>query len=143
MAAGLLFCAYYFFAQRTHEESDVKLANPFELGPAIQFGILYAVILVVAKAAQFYFQDTGVYLASVLAGLTDVDAITLSTANLAEAGRIDTDLGWRAIVLATLSNLGFKALLAGVLGGGALLARLLPLFGASAAAGAAVLALWP
>ncbi|MFC2036916.1 MgtC/SapB family protein, partial [Chloroflexota bacterium] len=85
MGAGLVFCVYYFFAHRSHEESDVKLSNPFELGPAIKFGILYAVVLLVAKVAQYYFHDAGVYVASVVAGLTDVDAITLSMAELAGA----------------------------------------------------------
>ncbi len=85
MAAGLVFCAYYYLSQRTDEGSDVALANPFELGPAIKFGILYAVILVVAKAARFYFQDAGLYAAAVVAGLADVDAITLSMAELAGA----------------------------------------------------------
>ena len=78
-----------------------------------------------------------------ISGLTDVDAITLSTANLVEAGRLDAGPGWRAIVLASLSNLAFKGGLAGVLGGTALLRPLAPLFGCSMAAGVAVLLLWP
>lgn len=105
MAAGLLFCAIYFLAQRTTTESDVRLSNPFELGPAIKFGLLYAVILLVAKVAQFYFHDTGVYLASLVAGVTDVDAITLSMAQL--AGRQDgiaLPTAARAVVLAVISN---------------------------------------
>jgi uncharacterized membrane protein (DUF4010 family) len=105
MAAGLVFCAYYYLAQRTAEESDVKLANPFELGPAIKFGLLYAAILMIAKAAQFYFQDAGVYAASAVAGLTDVDAITLSMAQLSGAqGSVSVSTAGRAVMLAAVSN---------------------------------------
>ncbi|MGD8624564.1 MAG: DUF4010 domain-containing protein [Anaerolineae bacterium] len=105
MAAGLVFCVYYYLAQRTAEESEVKLANPFELGPAIKFGLLYAVILVIAKAAQFYFQDAGVYAASAVAGLTDVDAITLSMAELSGAqGSVSLPTAGRAVMLAAIAN---------------------------------------
>jgi uncharacterized membrane protein (DUF4010 family) len=105
MIVGLAFCAYYYLVQRTRQESDVELSNPFELGPAIRFGILYAVILLVAKVAQYYFQDAGVYLASALSGLADVDAITLSMAELAGAeGGIALPIAPRAIVLAATAN---------------------------------------
>jgi uncharacterized membrane protein (DUF4010 family) len=105
MAAGLVFCGIYYFAQRTDEGSDVELSNPFELGTAIKFGILYAVILIVAKAAQYYFQDAGVYVASAIAGLTDVDAITLSMAELSGTpGGIALPTAARAVVLAVIAN---------------------------------------
>lgn len=105
MAAGLVFCGIYYFVQRTDEGSDVRLSNPFELGTAIKFGILYAVILIMAKAAQYYFQDAGVYVASAIAGLTDVDAITLSMAELGGApGGIALPTAARAVVLAVIAN---------------------------------------
>jgi len=105
MAGGLILCAYYYFAQRTAGESDVKLSNPFELGPAIKFGILYAVILVVAKAAQYYFQEAGLYAAAIAAGATDVDAITLSMAELAGTeGGVAVPTAARAVVLAAIAN---------------------------------------
>ena len=105
MLAGLVCCAYYYLAQHTDESSDVRIANPFELGPAIKFGALYALILVVAKAAQFYFQDTGLYVAAIVAGLADVDAITLSMADLAGSeGGVAVPSAARAVILAVLSN---------------------------------------
>ena len=60
-------------------------ANPFELGQAIRFGLLFGVVTFVAKAAQVYLGDAGLYLAGALAGLTDVDAIALSMAQLAQS----------------------------------------------------------
>ena len=127
MAAGLAFCVFYYFAQRTDEAADMKLSNPFELGPAIKFGILYAIILVVAKAAQFYFQEAGLYAAAVVAGLADVDAITLSMAELAGAeGGVTTSTAARAVVLAAISNTIVKGGIALSVGSKTLRVALLP-----------------
>ena len=104
-AAGLAYCAYLYLSQRTDEEGEVAFSNPFELGPAVKFGLLYAFILLVSKAAQMYLGNTGVYLSSVVAGLADVDAITLSMAELSRAaGGLDLVTAKRAIVLAAMSN---------------------------------------
>jgi uncharacterized membrane protein (DUF4010 family) len=139
MLAGLVCCVYYYFVQRTDEGSDVKVTNPFELGPAIKFGVLYAVILVVAKVAQFYFQDAGVYVASALAGLTDVDAITLSMAELAGAqGGVALPTAARAVVLATISNTVVKGSIALSAGSNTLRRALLPPFVLILSAGAVV-----
>jgi uncharacterized membrane protein (DUF4010 family) len=139
MAAGLAFCGFYYFAQRTGEGGDIKLANPFELGPAIKFGILYAVILIVAKAAQFYFQDAGLYAAAAVAGLADVDAITLSMAELAGAeGGVAIPTAARAVVLAAISNTLVKGGIALFAGAATLRRALLPPLLAILAVSAAV-----
>jgi uncharacterized membrane protein (DUF4010 family) len=102
---GLAYCIYLYLSQRTREEGGVVVSNPFELGPAVKFGLLYAVILLVSKAALTYLGNTGVYLSSILAGLADVDAITLSMAELSRvAGGVDLITAERAIVLAAMSN---------------------------------------
>jgi uncharacterized membrane protein (DUF4010 family) len=127
MAAGLAFCIIYYSAQRTAQESDVEISNPFELGPAIKFGLLYAAILLVAKVAQYYFQDAGVYVASVVAGFTDVDAITLSMAELSGAqGGVSLSTGARAVVLAVIANIVVKGGIALTTGSGTLRRALLP-----------------
>ncbi len=127
MLGGLVFCVLYYFAQRTNESSDVHIANPFELGPAIKFGILYALILAVAKAAQFYFQDAGLYVAATVAGLADVDAITLSMADLAGVeGGVALSTGARAVILAVLSNTIVKGGIAMTVGPRTLRRALLP-----------------
>ena len=53
---------------------------------------------------------------AILSGLTDMDAITLSTAQLVSSARLDADHGWRVIVLASLANLVFKSLIVVALG---------------------------
>lgn len=103
---GLGYCGYLFLAQRTHETSNIDFANPFDLGPAMKFGLLYAGILFAAKAAQVYLGEAGIYLSSIVGGLTDVDAITLSLSQLSNsvAGGLDTAIAARGIVFACISN---------------------------------------
>ncbi|MCX5894299.1 MAG: MgtC/SapB family protein [Proteobacteria bacterium] len=134
---GLLGCAYLWFSQKGKAGQEgrehVKASNPFELWPAIQFGVLFGVILFVAKAAQVYFGAAGVYLSSTITGLTDVDAITLSISKL-EGSSIPRAVAVQGITLAALSNTGMKALIAAI-GAPALRRYVLPLFGAMIAAG--------
>ncbi len=105
---GLIYCAYLFFSQRTAEKADVKFSNPFDLASAIKFGLLYGLVLLISRAAQMYLGDTGLYLSSILSGAADVDAITLSMAELSKTGVIEMPKAALAIVLATLSNTTVK-----------------------------------
>ena len=72
-----------------------------------------------------------------------MDAITLSVSRMFKDGLIEGDTAWRAIVIATAANLLFKAILAGVLGGRRLFARIAPLFALSIIAAILLLWLWP
>lgn len=104
-AVGLIYSLWLYHRQRFDGQGTVILNNPFELGSALRFGLLYAVILLVSRAAQLYLGTTGLYASSLLAGLTDVDAITLSMADLSQAGRaLDLQTAARAITLAATSN---------------------------------------
>ena len=49
-------------------------------------------------------------------GLTDMDAITLSTAQMVQEGRLEPSTGWRVILIGAMANLVFKALAVAVLG---------------------------
>mgnify|MGYP006277796451 CR=1 FL=1 len=102
---GLVYSGYLFWSQNLIDEEELELSNPFELGPAIKFGLVFAVILVVSKAAEVYFGQAGLYLSSFLAGLADVDAITLSIADLSKsASGIGQETARTAIILAAVSN---------------------------------------
>jgi uncharacterized membrane protein (DUF4010 family) len=80
------------------------------------FGLLYAAILLAVAFAQDRFGNRGLYVVAGLSGLTDVDAITLSIAQLVSLGRLGADDGWRLILTAAPSNLVFKAGVIAVLG---------------------------
>ena len=102
--AGLLYVFILYRSQRGTELAEVSISNPFALGPAIKFGLLYGVVLLVSRTAQLYLGDTGIYLSSIVSGFVDVDAITLSMAQLSRVGDIDMNTAAAAIVLAALAN---------------------------------------
>lgn len=92
--------------------NSVNLANPFELGPAIKFGLLYGAILLLTRLAEIHLGDTGLYVAGLIAGVTDIDAITLSVAQLAGVGGTALTTASATILLAAASNTLFKASIA-------------------------------
>jgi uncharacterized membrane protein (DUF4010 family) len=121
----------------------LALGNPAELGSALAFGALYACVLLAAAFLRKRFGEAGVYGLAFLTGLTDVDAITLSSARLARDGSLGPDLAWRAILLAALANLMLKGVLVAVLGPAALGRAVALAFAPILLAGALVLLLWP
>lgn len=132
-----------WFFGRDHDAEPPEPENPAELKSALVFGALYAVVVLAVAFARDRFGTAGLYTVAVISGLTDVDAITLSTARLAAGGGLDPDTGWRAILLASLSNMIFKAGIVATLGSRALLGRITLLFGLALAGGGLILWLWP
>lgn len=111
-------------------EAHLEVKNPMDLAPAIKFAVLFAVILFAARAAHHYFGSAGAFIASGLAGLTDVDAITVSMARLARDNVMAPSTAGASILLACASNTLVKAGIAYVTGGPALRKLITPLFGA-------------
>jgi uncharacterized membrane protein (DUF4010 family) len=135
---SLVICWVLWRRQRPAETATVSAgANPFELGEAIRFGLLFGVITFVAKAAQVYLGDAGLYLAGAIAGLTDVDAIALSMAQLALADPANAEAAASTIVIAVASNTLVKTGMAGVLGAPSLRRVIVPAAAVILAAGAA------
>jgi uncharacterized membrane protein (DUF4010 family) len=95
---------------------EVKLSNPLRLTTAITFAVAFAVVLVLVRAANEYFGEAGVYLTSALAGIVDVDAITLTASELASSEQIAPRVAATAIILAALVNTTAKAVFAISLG---------------------------
>ncbi len=114
-ASGLLY-RRSSIQQVAFSSEEVKFNNPFELGSAVKSGLLFALILLGAKAAQLYAGTKGMYLAAVFAGTTDVDAITLSTANLAHHG-LPRQVATTTIVIGAMSNTLVKGIMAVAIGG--------------------------
>ena len=103
-------------AENKAEHGGVELSNPLRLKTAITFGLVFAFVLVAVEAANEYFGSAGVYLASILTGITDVDSITLSVSNLSLKGLLDERVAAIAIIMATIMNTITKAVMAMVLG---------------------------
>lgn len=133
---SLLSCAFLYSRRGEGEKGRVKSgSNPFELGEAVKFGLLFGLVTVAAKAAQVYLGSAGLYIAGAVAGLTDVDAIALSMANLA----IQPDMlgvSARTILIAILANTMTKTSMAASVGSKELRNRILPLAAVLLIAGA-------
>ena len=95
----------------------VPLTNPFELGSALWFALVFAVILLGTKAATIHLGAAGTYAAGLLAGTTDVDAITLSMAKHAADGGVAPAVAATTIFLGAASNTLVKGVLAAAVGG--------------------------
>jgi uncharacterized membrane protein (DUF4010 family) len=119
-AFGIPSLAICWILHRRRDTSNTATVsageNPFELGEAIRFGLLFGVITFAAKASQVYLGDAGLYLAGAIAGLTDVDAIALSMSQLAHGDPASAEAAGRTIVIAVASNTLFKAGMVAFLG---------------------------
>lgn len=107
--------AYLLFRKREPIETNVALSDPFRLSPALKFGAFFAFILLVSALSGIYFGEAGTYVASVVAGLADVDAITLTMATLAKT-TLGADTAVTAITLATMTNTLVKLAITYILG---------------------------
>lgn len=144
MTAGYLVgLAYYLHSRhRLKETEPVTHRNPFELGTALRFGLFYASVIVLSKAAQSRFGDAGLYASSLLAGLADVDSLVLSVTRFHLEG-LAGQTAATAITLAAITNTVVKAGLAWWLGGWRLAAPVVLGFGIVLGVGVLTLAmLW-
>jgi uncharacterized membrane protein (DUF4010 family) len=111
---------YLLWRKREEDEQEsrerMEVSNPLRFPTAITFALAFAIVLIVVRAANEFFGSAGVYLASAITGVTDVDAITLSVSELALSGQIELTAATVAILLATLVNTTAKAVIAWMLG---------------------------
>jgi uncharacterized membrane protein (DUF4010 family) len=109
---------------------------------AIAFGLMYAIVLVAIAASRQYFGAAGMFTVAALSGLTDVDAITLSTVHMVDSGGLAADLGWRLILTGIMSNLVFKGGIVAVIGGTRTLRSVAPYFAAAFICGTLLMIFW-
>jgi uncharacterized membrane protein (DUF4010 family) len=92
-------------------------SNPLDLNTAIKFGLLLAVIMVLARGATARMGEQGLYLLSAVSGLVDVDAISLSAASMMSQGQINISVAANAVLIAATVNTLLKATLVLAVGG--------------------------
>jgi uncharacterized membrane protein (DUF4010 family) len=110
-----------------------KTANPTELHAALGFGLLYVVVLLCSAWLSDIAGSRGLFAVALVSGLTDVDAITLSSLHLLDLGKLSEHHVVISIAIAYLSNLTFKFGLVVFIGGKALARRVAIGFAAMAA----------
>lgn len=129
--AGL---AYFYWLWRKvgsrPELPEMEMKNPTEIHAALGFGALYALVLLAAAWLSDIAGQAGMYAVALASGLTDVDAITLSSLRLHGTGALAAEQAATAICLAVAANIFFKAVLAASIGGRELIRGILPGFAA-------------
>ncbi len=126
LTATVLTGVFYLRGLRRYAPASgehLPVSNPFSLSSAVRFALLFAAVLVVVKLTQEYAPVGGLYVVAAIAGLADVDAITLSVAQNASNG-LPHDVATIAIGIAALSNTVVKCALVVVLGRGPVRTRL-------------------
>ena len=108
---SLVGCALVYRTSQKQPVGELTMKNPFELKTALQFALIFAVILLLARAAEVYLGAGGVYLASVLAGFARPDAMALTLGQQTQGG-LEAAVAVRGLTLAVVSNTLFKAGLA-------------------------------
>ena len=106
LAAALLLWRHKKSAPPTQHDSIAR--NPFEFGMALKFGLLLAFVMIAARGLKEWFGAAGIYALSLLSGVADVDAVTLSLSKLAGVDLTMT-VAAAGIVLATVANTLVKA----------------------------------
>lgn len=107
-------------ARREVAGESPQFSNPANVPAALGFGLAYAIVLLASAWLNEIAGSRGLYAVAAAAGLTDVDAITLSTLRLAGSQAIGTaDLG-RVVAVAVIANTAFKTAITFAVGGAAL-----------------------
>lgn len=119
LVTNLLFAGIYYVRSlrglNTGAVAAVNLHNPFSLWSATKFGLLFAGVLLMVELARRILPVAGLIYVAVLAGTTDVDAMTLAMAE--QGGKsIAQELAAQAVLVCVLSNTAAKAALAAALG---------------------------
>jgi uncharacterized membrane protein (DUF4010 family) len=72
--------------KKGHEVAESTFRNPFSIRPALQFGVVFTIVLLVTRVAKNYAGYGGQMVVSAISGLVDVDAISLTLAGFVQAG---------------------------------------------------------
>ena len=113
LGAGLLAGLIALAFGRTWSAHDgaspmPDLKNPTELRTALTFAAIYAVVLLTTAWLIDIAGTAGLYAVALASGLTDVDAITLSSLRMFNLGDLASAQVITAIVLAIIANTTFK-----------------------------------
>ena len=109
-AASITGLVYVYILYRRSNTGVIDLKNsavsknPLQLSEAIKFGLLFGIIYGAITLVQDHYGEIGVYIISLLSGITDVDAITLSLSELSTDHKLTIAVSSVGIVIASVTN---------------------------------------
>ncbi|MDD5406917.1 MAG: MgtC/SapB family protein [Sulfurovaceae bacterium] len=98
--SGFLYL-YTVSAGAKNIKQKIDFINPFDIFESIKFGLLFWIISVAIKLGYDYLGNNGLYIVSIIAGVNDVDAITIA---LSEMKNITLSIAGFSIIIAALTN---------------------------------------
>lgn len=117
---ALAMLSFWKFSKNKSEELKVKhemeVSSPFEIAPALKFGAIFVIVLFMITFGKKYLGDAGVYGASFLSGLVDIDAVVLSSLEAVKQGELSADIAKTAIFIGLLVNSVVKIAYVAMLG---------------------------
>lgn len=133
-ALGFVVVLYNWRKMKDPAELFVpETSNPAELHTALGFGLIYVVVLLCAAWMKDVAGSQGLYAVAFVSGLTDVDAITISSLRLSNLSQLSEQQTVTTIAIAVLANLAFKFAMVTFIGGWKLARLVSAGFGAIAA----------
>jgi uncharacterized membrane protein (DUF4010 family) len=102
-ALGVTFYTHLKGKKLASDTATAGLSKPFDLIGALVFGCIYVLILLAVSYSNDYFGDQGALISSALAGISDIDAVSISIAKLTGTS-ISLPLAEVAILIACLTN---------------------------------------
>lgn len=113
LSFGALGLTAGYFISKKHQPTQTKIrheiGNPINFREGLLFAGVYIVIQLLIGYAEEHFGSEGIYIASGISGITDIDAITISMANYSKTP--DTQpIAATAILIAAFANTLMKYL---------------------------------
>lgn len=138
MAGFYLPALWIWFKYSDGEANQIETQrNPLALSSAVFFGFFLMLIMLLSQALTEWFGETGTLLLSAIAGLTDVDPITLTLGRQAPES-IDVDIALAGIFIAAAVNSLVKMFIVIFAGDKSLSKRIAPAMFASVLLGALI-----
>lgn len=141
IASGIMAFYFYVRTNRKHKfgkqepDSNLDLQSPFEIIPALKFGLVFVLILFALFFGKKYLGESGIYAAAFLSGFIDIDAIVLSSLEAVKLGEMSDQVAQNAIAIGLFTNTLVKVFYVAVLGSPKLIGKVSWGVAASMAAG--------
>jgi uncharacterized membrane protein (DUF4010 family) len=114
--------------QASSHDHPSESANPLQLGTAVKLALAFQLAVLAIDYLRAWFGELGVFAGAALAGLTDMDALTMSLSRLAKDGAF-AETAAAALVIGVVANTVLKTVAAVALGESSYRRKVVPALG--------------